>query len=143
METGGILVNKRIMIVAGEASGDLHGASLVKAAHAMDPSLSFFGIGGSRMRAAGVDTLTDAAEIAVVGLVEVIAHFPVIYRAFTGLKKILETDPPDLLILIDYPDFNLRLAKIAKKANVRVLYYISPQVWAWRVGQGEKNRQGR
>ena len=87
VEPGGILVNKRIMIVAGEASGDLHGASLVKAAHAMDPSLSFFGIGGSRMRAAGVVTLTDAAEIAVVGLVEVIAHFPVIYRAFTGCPE--------------------------------------------------------
>ena len=138
METGGILVNKRIMIVAGEASGDLHGASLVKEAHNVDPSLSFFGIGGSRMRAAGVVTLTDAAEIAVVGLVEVIAHFPVIYRAFTKLKHILETDPPDLLILIDYPDFNLRLAKIAKTANVRVLYYISPQVWAWRVGRVKK-----
>ena len=132
------MVNKRIMIVAGEASGDLHGASLVKEAHNVDPSLSFFGIGGSRMRAAGVVTLTDAAEIAVVGLVEVIAHFPVIYRAFTKLKNILETDPPDLLILIDYPDFNLRLAKIAKKANVRVLYYISPQVWAWRVGRVKK-----
>jgi lipid-A-disaccharide synthase len=126
------------MIVAGEASGDLHGASLVKEALKVDPSLSFFGIGGSRMRAAGVVTLTDAAEIAVVGLVEVISHFPVIYRAFNQLKKILQTDPPDLVILIDYPDFNLRLAKIAKKANVRVLYYISPQVWAWRVGRVKK-----
>lgn len=138
METGGILVNKRIMIVAGEASGDLHGASLVKEALKINPGLSFFGIGGARMRAAGVVTLTDAAEIAVVGLVEVIAHFPIIYRAYTKLKNILETDPPDLLILIDYPDFNLRLAKIAKKANVRVLYYISPQVWAWRVGRVKK-----
>lgn len=138
METGGILVNKRIMIVAGEASGDLHGASLVKEALKINPGLSFFGIGGARMRAAGVVTLTDAAEIAVVGLVEVIAHFPIIYRAYTKLKNILETAPPDLLILIDYPDFNLRLAKIAKKANVRVLYYISPQVWAWRVGRVKK-----
>jgi lipid-A-disaccharide synthase len=123
------------MIVAGEASGDLHGACLVKEALKLDPSLSFFGIGGSRMRETGVVTLTDAAEIAVVGLVEVVAHFPVIYRAFIKLKNILETDPPELLILIDYPDFNLRLAKIAKKADVRVLYYISPQVWAWRVGR--------
>jgi lipid-A-disaccharide synthase len=132
------LASKRIMIVAGEASGDLHGANLVKEALKADPSLSFFGIGGSGMRAAGVTTLVDASEIAVVGLVEVISHFPVIYRAFTTLRKILENDPPELLILIDYPDFNLRLAKIAKKARVRVLYYISPQVWAWRVGRVKK-----
>lgn len=126
------------MIVAGEASGDLHGANLVKEALKADPSLSFFGIGGSGMRTAGVTILLDASEIAVVGLVEVIPHFPVIYRAFTMLRKILETDPPELLILIDYPDFNLRLAKIAKKARVSVLYYISPQVWAWRVGRVKK-----
>ncbi len=134
----GGLVDKRIMIVAGEASGDLHGARLVMEALKVDPSLSFFGIGGSGMRAAGVVTLTDAAELAVVGLVEVISHFPAICRAFNQLKKIVRTDPPDLLILIDYPDFNLRLATLAKKAGVRVLYYVSPQVWAWRVGRVKK-----
>ncbi len=126
------------MIIAGEASGDLHGANLVKEALRIDPSLSFFGIGGSKMRDAGVDTLMDASEMAVVGLVEVISHFSVILRALTMMKKILQADPPDLLILIDYPDFNLRLAKIAKKSKVKVLYYISPQVWAWRVGRVKK-----
>ncbi len=126
------------MIIAGEASGDLHGGNLVREALKMDPSLSFFGMGGATMRAAGVETLVDASEMAVVGLVEVLSHFPVIFSAYTKLKKILKEEPPDLLILIDYPDFNLRLAKIAKKAGVRVLYYISPQVWAWRVGRVAK-----
>ncbi len=126
------------MIVAGEASGDLHGASLVKEAHRLDPSLSFFGIGGPRMREAGVETLVDASQMAVVGLVEVIAHFNVISRAYLTLKRIIASNPPDLLILIDYPDFNLRVARLAKRAGVRVLYYISPQVWAWRVGRVKK-----
>jgi lipid-A-disaccharide synthase len=76
--------------------------------------------------------------MAVVGLVEVAAHFPVIYRAFTAMKRILRTEPPDLLILIDYPGFNLRLAKVARSCGVKVLYYISPQVWAWRVGRVKK-----
>jgi lipid-A-disaccharide synthase len=131
-------LNKRIMIVAGEASGDLHGASLVKEANRLDPSLSFFGIGGPRMREAGVETLVDASQMAVVGLVEVIAHFNVISSAYLTLKRIIASNPPDLLILIDYPDFNLRVARLAKRAGVRVLYYISPQVWAWRVGRVKK-----
>jgi lipid-A-disaccharide synthase len=126
------------MIVAGEASGDLHGAALVREALAVEPDLHFFGIGGRLMREAGVETLVDAAQMAVVGLVEVLAHFDVIARAFTTLKRILSNDPPDLLILIDYPDFNLRLARVAKARGVRVLYYISPQVWAWRVGRVKK-----
>ncbi|MEA5113432.1 MAG: lipid-A-disaccharide synthase [Geobacteraceae bacterium] len=126
------------MIIAGEASGDLHGANLVREVLKRDSSIAFLGIGGSRMREAGVDTLVDASDMAVVGLVEVIAHFPTIFSAFKRMKQILLTEPPDLLILIDYPDFNLRLACVAKKAGVRVLYYISPQVWAWRVGRVKK-----
>jgi lipid-A-disaccharide synthase len=126
------------MIVAGEASGDMHGAALVREAVTLDPQLRFFGIGGTRMRDAGVETLVDAAEMAVVGLVEVVTHFDVIVHAYRTLKRIITTDPPDLLILIDYPDFNLHLARVAKKAGVKVLYYISPQVWAWRVGRVRK-----
>jgi len=126
------------MIIAGEASGDLHGSLLVRESLSREPSLQFFGIGGSLMRAEGVETLVDAREMAVVGLVEVIAHFPTIFRAFRKMEKILKQNPPDLLILIDYPDFNLRLAKVAKSAGVKVLYYISPQVWAWRVGRVKK-----
>lgn len=126
------------MIVAGEASGDIYGAGLAREAHKLDSELVFFGIGGERMREAGVNTLVDSADMAVVGLVEVLKHFDVIAAAFTALKKILRTNPPDLLILIDYPGFNLRLAKVAKKAGVKVLYYISPQIWAWRQGRVKK-----
>ena len=126
------------MIVAGEASGDIYGADLANEAVKLAPDLQFFGIGGARMRDAGVDTLVDSAEMAVVGLVEVIKHFDVISSAFRKLKQIILNNPPDLLILIDYPGFNLRLAKVAKKAGVKVLYYISPQIWAWRQGRVKK-----
>lgn len=130
--------NRRIMIVAGEASGDIYGADLAIEARRLAPDLHFFGIGGARMREAGVETLVDSAEMAVVGLVEVLKHFDVISSAFLKLKKILLNDPPQLLILIDYPGFNLRLAKVARKAGVKVLYYISPQIWAWRQGRVRK-----
>ena len=127
-----------MLIVAGEASGDIYGADLVREAHTLDPALQFFGIGGQRMREAGVDTLVDSADMAVVGLVEVLKHFDVISSAFLKLKKILLETPPDLLVLIDYPGFNLRLAKVARQAGVKVLYYISPQIWAWRQGRVKK-----
>jgi len=126
------------MIVAGEASGDIYGADLAREAHRLDPELHFFGIGGQRMREAGVQTMVDSADMAVVGLVEVLKHFDVISAAFLKLKKILREDPPALLILIDYPGFNLRLAKVARRAGVKVLYYISPQIWAWRQGRLKK-----
>jgi lipid-A-disaccharide synthase len=126
------------MIVAGEASGDIYGADLVLEALKLNPDLSFSGIGGARMREAGVETLVDSSDMAVVGLIEVVKHFDVIAAAFRKLKHIILNDAPDLLILIDYPGFNLRLAKVAKKAGVKVLYYISPQIWAWRQGRVKK-----
>ena len=126
------------MIVAGEASGDIYGAALVSEANTLVPGIQFFGIGGTRMREAGVETLVDSSDMAVVGLVEVIKHFDVISAAFGKLKQIILQAPPDLLILIDYPGFNLRLAKVAKKAGIKVLYYISPQIWAWRQGRVKK-----
>ena len=126
------------MIVAGEASGDIYGAALVSEANTLVPGIHFFGIGGARMREAGVETLVDSSDMAVVGLVEVIKHFDVISAAFGKLKQIILQTPPDLLILIDYPGFNLRLAKVAKKAGIKVLYYISPQIWAWRQGRVKK-----
>jgi len=129
---------RRVMIVAGEASGDIYGADLVREAHKLDPDLHFFGIGGRRMHEAGVQTLVDSADMAVVGVVEVIKHFDVISAAFLKLKNILREDPPALLILIDYPGFNLRLAKVARRAGIKVLYYISPQIWAWRQGRLKK-----
>jgi lipid-A-disaccharide synthase len=127
------------MIVTGEASGDLHGGNLIRAARQLDPDLSFFGVGGRCMAEAGCEILIPGEELSVMGLVEVIGHFPVIYRAFQRLKAILHgTGRPDLLITIDFPDFNLRLAKEAKKAGIPVLHYVSPQVWAWRRGRVKK-----
>ena len=126
------------MIVAGEASGDMYGAMLANELRKLDQDVAFIGMGGAGMRAAGVETIIDANDMAVVGLVEVLSHFPVIANAFNTLKRIIKTAPPSLLILIDYPDFNLRLAAVAKACGVKVLYYISPQVWAWRAGRVKK-----
>lgn len=131
-------VGKKIMIVAGEASGDMYGAMLAREIRRLDRDIAFIGMGGPGMRAAGVETLIDANDMAVVGLVEVVANFRVIANAFTSLKRVIKTTPPSLLILIDYPDFNLRLAAVAKACGVKVLYYISPQVWAWRAGRVKK-----
>jgi len=127
--------NKKIMLVAGEASGDLHGGNLAREILAARPDLQLMGMGGSMMRGAGVDTVIDNSELAVVGIYEVLSHIGVIKRAFDTLKGIIQNSPPSLIVLIDYPDFNLRLAKVAKAAGVPVLYYISPQIWAWRRGR--------
>ena len=124
--------NLRVLLVAGEASGDLHGGDLVAALKRQDPSLKIFGVGGPALRAAGMQTLVDSATIAGMGLVEARDKVGALIRTYHQLKHILQTDPPDLLILIDFPEFNLRLAKVAKHAGVPVFYYISPQVWAWR-----------
>lgn len=123
------------MIIAGEASGDLHGARLVNAMKERRPELSFCGMGGRDLEAAGVEILFEAKKIAVVGIVEVFSHLPDILAARKILRETLARERPSLLILIDFPDFNLMLAKFAKKLGVRVFYYISPQVWAWRSGR--------
>jgi lipid-A-disaccharide synthase len=128
-------VGKKVFIIAGEASGDVHGANLVKAMTAADPSLSFRGVGGRALREAGVELLSDAAEMAVVGLVEVARHLLTIARAFRLAISTLRTWQPHLLILIDYPDFNLLVARKAKQLGIPVMYYVSPQVWAWRSGR--------
>ncbi len=126
------------MIVAGEASADLHGANLVRALRKLDAAIEFWGIGGAHMEAAGVKILIPSSEMAVVGLTEVFAKLRTIVRAHTRMKSILRHRRPDLLILIDYPDFNIHLARTAKRSRVPVLYYISPQVWAWRRGRIKK-----
>ncbi len=125
----------RVMIVAGEASGDMHGGRLAESLKKSRPDLEIFGMGGRAMRQAGVETLVDISRVAVVGLWEVLAHFRDIKAAFDAMKKTLRERRPRLLVLIDYPDFNLRLAAEARKAGVPVVYYISPQVWAWRRGR--------
>jgi lipid-A-disaccharide synthase len=126
------------MIVAGEASGDMHGARLVEAMWKMQPDLRFSGICGKELAAAGVELLFDASKIAVVGITEVISHLGDILAARRAIINRMRTDKPALLILIDYPDFNLLLAAKAKKLGIPVFYYISPQVWAWRSGRVKK-----
>ena len=134
-------MNNKIMIIAGEASGDQHGAHLVSAMLARRPELSFCGMGGKELIAAGVNVLFDAKKIAVVGLAEVFSHLPDILAARKILRTSLKKERPALLILIDFPDFNLMLAKFAKKLGIPVFYYISPQVWAWRSGRVKTIRE--
>jgi len=133
--------NKTIMIVAGEASGDMHGANLVREMLNLDPALNFYGIGGNRLRKEGVELLANASDMAVVGLTEVVSKLGSILKIMGMMKRSLDERRPDLVILIDYPDFNIPLAKAAKKRGIKVFYYISPQVWAWRksrIGQIKK-----
>ncbi|MDH5423764.1 MAG: lipid-A-disaccharide synthase [Gammaproteobacteria bacterium] len=120
------------MISAGEASGDLHAANLVTALHKMDPTIKVHGMGSDHMREAGVELLYDCRDIAVMGIVEVLAKWGTIMAALDILKESLEKRPPDLLILVDYQEFNMKLAKAAKKLGIKVMFYIGPSVWAWR-----------
>lgn len=126
------------MIIAGEASGDLHGAKLVQIMRQKHPSLFFCGIGGQALKKAGVRILVDASELAVVGITEVFSKITGILKGLSVAQKSLKTLRPDLLILVDFPDFNLIVAATAKKLNIPVLYYITPQVWAWRSGRVKK-----
>ena len=125
-----------VMLVAGEASGDLHGASLCRALRGLDPGCRLYGMGGARMAAAGMDLLVDVTAAAVVGGSEAIGQVPRLYRAYRGLRDVLRgADRPAVLVLIDFPEFNLRLARAARRAGVPVVYFIPPQVWAWRGGR--------
>ena len=126
---------KTVMIIAGEASGDMHGAHLVREMLKCNSALKFYGIGGNKLRREGVELLADAADMAVVGLTEVISKLGSILKIMALMKKSMDERRPDLVILIDYPDFNLPLAKAAHKRGIKVFYYISPQVWAWRKGR--------
>ena len=126
------------MIVSGEPSGDMHGARLVRAMRELSPELRFCGMGDTELRAAGVELLYDAHKLAVVGITEVISHLGDILTARRTLIRRMREGCPALLILIDYPDFNLLLAAAAKKLGIPVFYYISPQVWAWRQGRTTK-----
>lgn len=124
-----------VMIVAGEASGDQHAARLARGLRARAPGIELFGMGGSALRAAGMELLVDSTALAVVGVVEVLRHYPRLRAALDTLQEALRRRRPDLVVLVDYPDFNLRLARTAKALGVPVLYYVSPQVWAWRRGR--------
>ena len=124
--------SKKILLVAGEVSGDLHGSHLVEAIQRIEPEVQFLGVGGEGLKRRGMKLLYPAHSLSVVGLTEVFIKLRSILEALRRLKKSLDQERPDLVILIDFPDFNLRLAKIAHRRGIPILYYISPQVWAWR-----------
>jgi lipid-A-disaccharide synthase len=126
---------KNILIVAGEASGDLHAASVAAALRRRNPAVRLRAMGGDHLRRAGAELVVDSSRLAVVGISEVLGRLGSLIRAYRDLKKVIRSGKIDLLLLIDFPDFNLRLARAARAVGVPVLYYISPQVWAWRPGR--------
>jgi len=132
---------KKVLIIAGETSGDLHGASLVKEMLHFNPNLRFYGVGGEKMREVGVKLVAEISELAVVGITEVFFRLKNIYKVYCKLKSLLRENKPDLVILIDYPDFNLFFARKVKRENIPIIYYISPQVWAWRKSRIKKISQ--
>ncbi len=126
---------KELLVVAGEASGDLHGARLISELKRLVPDLETFGLGGDELQAAGLQPVAHSSEVSVVGITEVLRVLPRIREVFASLLAEVDRRRPDAAVLIDFPDFNLRLARELKKRGVRVVYYISPQVWAWRKGR--------
>lgn len=128
----------KIMISVGEASGDLHGASIANALKMIRPDIALFGMGGQAMRSAGVDIVYDIAELGIIGLVEVVKNLPRLFKLRSMLAELMDKERPDVLVVIDYPDFNMRLARIAKQKGIPVVYYISPSVWAWRRGRAKE-----
>ena len=119
-------------IIAGEASGDLHGSNLIKELHKLDTNAVIRCWGGDKMKAAGAILVKDYRELAFMGFTEVIKNLPTIFRNLSFCKKDILQHRPDILILIDYPGFNLRIAKWAKQQGLKIVYYISPQIWAWK-----------
>lgn len=128
------------MIIAGEASGDLHGGKVVRELRALRPECEIYGIGGDMMRDAGMRLIHHVREMAFLGFAEVVRHLPFIRRVLGECVATLRTNKPDVLLLIDYPGFNLKLARKAHQLGIPVVYYISPQVWAWKAGRVKKMR---
>ncbi|HET9363677.1 MAG TPA: lipid-A-disaccharide synthase, partial [Candidatus Angelobacter sp.] len=125
----------QFLLSAGEASGDTYGAQLAEALGHLAPGSTFFGMGGEKMRTAGCELLVHANEVAVVGLVEVLTHLPGIRQRFKHLVAEAARRKPDAAVLIDFPDFNLRLARELHQLGIPVFYFVSPQIWAWRTGR--------
>lgn len=128
----------KVMISVGEASGDLHGASLATALQAIQPDIKIFGMGGQAMRAAGVEIAYDIADLGVIGFVEIIKNLPKLFTLRDNLAELMERERPDVLVIIDYHGFNIRLARIAKKKGIPVISYICPKVWAWGRGRAKE-----
>jgi lipid-A-disaccharide synthase len=134
-------MNNNILIIAGEASADMHGAKVVAEIRRQHPEARLFGVGGQAMRAEGFDAIIQAEKIAVVGLTEVLLALPRLWGYFRRLIKVAKQRQPRVAVLIDLPDFNLRLAKHLKRLGIPVVYYISPQLWAWRQKRVDQIRQ--
>jgi lipid-A-disaccharide synthase len=131
---------KRVMIIAGEASGDLHGSGVVRELKKIDANIDIYGVGGDRMKREGMSLVYDIRELGFMGFFEVLKHIPFVKAMERTLEQIVKFKRPDVLVLIDYPGFNLRFAAIAKRYDVKIVYYISPQVWAWNSGRVKKMR---
>ena len=127
--------DKKVWIIAGEESGDLYGAELARELKKVAPDLAVKGMGGREMKAAGVDIIVDSTDLGVVGLIEVFKNLPQFLRIFRDMVRRAATERPDIVILIDYPGFNLRYAKKLHEAEIKLIYYISPQVWAWKANR--------
>jgi len=125
----------RLLVSAGEASGEMYGAQLMAALRRRDAQLEFLGVGGERMRAAGCEIVVDAKDLSVVGITEILSHLPKIYGLYQRLIKEADKRKPDLAIVIDSPAFNWRVARQMKKRGIPVVYYVAPQFWAWRLGR--------
>src|SRR5438445_6034693 len=137
----GLHKSMNLLLSAGEASGDTYGAQLIEALRQFASGSAFFGMGGEKMRASGAELLVNANEVAVVGLVEVVTHLPGIRRRFKHLVAEAARRKPDAAILIDFPDFNLRLARELHRLGIPVFYFVSPQIWAWRTGRVQQIRK--
>lgn len=124
-----------VLLVAGEPSGDLHASALVRELRGLCPEVRVAGIGGPALRAAGMEILVDMSSVATMGLVEVLGSARRLWSAYRAVARFLDRERPDLVVLVDYPEFNLRLAARARRRGMRVFYYIGPQVWAWRAGR--------
>ncbi|MFC1590388.1 lipid-A-disaccharide synthase [Candidatus Omnitrophota bacterium] len=122
---------KKIFIIAGEASGDLHASNLVREIRAASPNTAFFGLGGRLMEKEGVDTCFEIAGLGIIGVIEAVQKLTKIRKIYNGLLERVDAERPDLAILVDYPGFNLSMARALKKRGVRIVYFISPQLWAW------------
>ena len=124
-------MSKSVLLIAGEVSGDMHAAGLVRAIIRRNPDVEFFGIGGDELRAVGMEIVVDARDMAVMGLAEVIKRYGFFKRVFTDMIELARVRNPDAIVLVDYPGFNLRFAEKARELGIKVVYYICPQVWAW------------
>jgi len=130
----------KIFLIAGEESGDIHGSNLIRQLQKLT-DVSLYGTGGSRLKSIGQEQYFDINQMTIIGLDEILKKSPLIFNMFKTLKSKLIDVKPDLVILVDYPGFNLRFAKIAKKLGVKVVYYIAPQVWAWHYSRVKKIRK--